>query len=494
MPFNTAWAADAKSLVIVIGSDVGSLDPDKYTNWNDYWAYGNMFEGLYRPNEKGDLVPGLAESVEVSPDGLTYRFRLRAGAKFHNGDPVTSDDVIFSINRSRDPAIQNQRASLLDNIAEVVRTDDRQFTVRLKAIDAETIPKLSLYWQVKPKRYIEAVGNADFAKKPVGTGPFEFAERTPAQFLKMRAFPGYWGTKSSVAEVTIKIAPEEQSRIAQVMAGEADVATPISPVLASRMGSMPALQVVRVPSFLNVLVYFNTLHTETTKPDVRRALVHGGGPRGAAEDDHAGLRRAAGAVVHVGAAGLLARRLEALQVRSATGARPPAQGELRLRQAVALRRAGARTSGRQQGNLRGDHRVPEAHRRAGQPRDPGIRRVERDQAGEDEGSDGGDDLRDRTRPVQGRRLQAPRQHAVEPRHVMGVGQDARRACSRKMNSINNASERNAFINKILRRLHEEAYYLPLWANDTLFVTGKSVKFDVPPYLSFTTLEKVTKTA
>ena len=125
VPFNTAWAADAKSLVIVIGSDVGSLDPDKYTNWNDYWAYGNMFEGLYRPNEKGDLVPGLAEWSEVSPDGLTYKFRLRAGAKFHNGDPVTSDDVIFSLNRSRDPAIQNQRASLLDNIADVVRTDDR---------------------------------------------------------------------------------------------------------------------------------------------------------------------------------------------------------------------------------------------------------------------------------------------------------------------------------------------------------------------------------
>ena len=64
----------------------------------------------------------------------------------------------------------------------------------------------------------------------------------------------------------------------------------------------------------------------------------------------------------------------------------------------------------------------------------------------------------------------------------------------RMNSINNASERNAYINKILRRLHEEAYYMPLWANDTLFVTAKSVKFDVPPYLAFTTLERVTKTA
>src|SRR4051794_27791581 len=268
--FNTAWAADARALVIAIGSDVGSLDPDKYTNWNDYWAYGNLFEGLYRPNEKGDLVPALAESHDVSADGLTYRFRLRE-ARFHNGDPVTSDDIIFSIRRSRDPSIQNQRASLLDNIADVERVDDRQFVLKLKAIDAETIPKLSLYWQVKPKKYIESVGNDGFARKPVGTGPFEFVERQAGQSLRMRAFAGYWGAKARVGEVLIKVAPEEQSRLAQVMAGEADVATPVSPVLAARMRNMPALQVVRVPSFLNVLVYFNKYHAETAKPEVRRA-------------------------------------------------------------------------------------------------------------------------------------------------------------------------------------------------------------------------------
>src|SRR5690242_16971829 len=110
--FNTAWAQNAKTLTIAIGSDVGNLDPDHYTNWNDYWAYGNMFEGLFRPNASGDLAPGLAEKHEVSGDGLAHKFTLRA-AKFHNGDPVTADDFIFSVARTRDPATQNQRASLL---------------------------------------------------------------------------------------------------------------------------------------------------------------------------------------------------------------------------------------------------------------------------------------------------------------------------------------------------------------------------------------------
>ena len=78
--------------------------------------------------------------------------------------------------------------------------------------------------------------------------------------------------------------------------------------------------------------------------------------------------------------------------------------------------------------------------------------------------------------------------------VTGLFRHLFHSIRQRPNSINNAAERNAFINRILRRLHEEAYYMPLWANDTLFVTGKAVKFDVPPYLSFTTLEKVTKTA
>ena len=91
--FNTAWSQSAKTLTISIGSDVGNLDPDKYTNWNDYWAYGNMFEGLFRPDAKGDLVPALAEKHEPSADGLSHKFTLRA-ANFHNGDPVVRRQII----------------------------------------------------------------------------------------------------------------------------------------------------------------------------------------------------------------------------------------------------------------------------------------------------------------------------------------------------------------------------------------------------------------
>jgi len=106
--FNTSWSQTAKALTISIGSDVGNLDPDKYTNWNNYWAYGNMFEGLFRPDAKGGLVPALAEKHESSADERSHKFMLRA-TKFHNSDPVTTDDFI---SRLHDRAIRQYRISV----------------------------------------------------------------------------------------------------------------------------------------------------------------------------------------------------------------------------------------------------------------------------------------------------------------------------------------------------------------------------------------------
>jgi peptide/nickel transport system substrate-binding protein len=490
--FNTAWSQSAKSLTIAIGSDVGSLDPDKYTNWNDYWSYGNLFEGLFRPNDKGDLVPALAEKHEPSADGLSHKFTLRA-AKFHNGDPVTSDDFIFSVARTRDPAIQNQRASLLNNITEIVRHDEKSFTVKLKVVDADTIAKLSLYWQLKPKKYIEQVGNAEFAKKPVGTGPFQFVDRQPQQFLKMRAFDGYWGQKSKVGEVTIKIAPEEQSRIAQVMAGEADVATPISPVLAARMGSMPNLQVVRVPAFTNILVYFNKFHAETQKPEVRQALCM-------AIDREAMLK-----TIMLGYA--------APQELWCTSAQPgcslqgitaykydPDKARDLLKKAnfdfgKPLKFVGM-APGRVAASKETCEAIAEYLKRVGVQVDLQILEFgawnQIKQAKQKDPSVG---MIYATGPDPSKdvayKLQVNTHSTLATSWVFDKENDEMLA---KMNNFTDMKEREAFNNKVLRRMHDQAYFLPLWANDTLYVANKSVNFTVAPFLAFAPLENVAKTS
>jgi peptide/nickel transport system substrate-binding protein len=490
--FNTAWSQSAKTLTIAIGSDVGNLDPDHYTNWNDYWAYGNMFEGLFRPNASGDLEPALAEKYDVSPDGLAHKFTLRA-AKFHNGDAVTTDDFIFSIARSRDPATRNQRASLLNNIDRIEKHDDRSFTVYLKAVDADTIAKLSLYWQLKPKKYIERVGDAEFAKKPVGTGPFAFVDRQPNQFLKLKAFADYWGNKPKVSEVTIKIAPEEQSRLAQVMAGESDVATPISPVLAARLATMPTLNVVRVPAFTNILVYFNKFHAETQKREVRQALCMA--------VDRAALLKS----IMLGYASPQELWCTAAQPGcSLDGVTPysydPDKARALLKKANFDFSKPFRFVGMAPGRVAASKETCEAIaeylKRIGiqvdlqilefgawnqikqaKQKDPNVGMIY---------ATGPDPSKDVAY-----KLQVNTHSSLITSWVFDKENDEMLA---KVNNFIDPKERIAFINKMLRRMHDEAYFLPLWANDTLYVTTKKVGLKVAPYLAFAPLEDVTKTA
>src|SRR5262249_20323358 len=128
-----ALAQARPDLVVAIPTDGISLDPHKSSTAADYPVLNNIFEGLYGHDENGDLVPFLAESVKIGPDGLTYEFSLRRNAKFHNGDPVTAADVRFSWQRAIDPVLRNPRASALPaNITDVQILDDHTAKLVLK--------------------------------------------------------------------------------------------------------------------------------------------------------------------------------------------------------------------------------------------------------------------------------------------------------------------------------------------------------------------------
>ena len=95
-------SAPMGKLTVALPSEPATLDPHKSSTRYNYTFNSNMFEGLYIRNDKAELVPALAESVAVTPDGLTYTFRLRKGVRFHDGSAMTADDVKFSIDRAID--------------------------------------------------------------------------------------------------------------------------------------------------------------------------------------------------------------------------------------------------------------------------------------------------------------------------------------------------------------------------------------------------------
>jgi peptide/nickel transport system substrate-binding protein len=151
-----------------------------------------IHDALVKPMPAGQTTPSLAESWTTSPDGLAYEFVLRSGATFHNGDPVTAEDVKFSFERYKGGGAQ----LLKDRVRAVEAVDPRRVRFRLK----EAWPDFMTFYGttatgvgwVVPKKYVEKVGDEGFRKAPIGAGPYRFVSSTPGIEMTLEAFEGYW--------------------------------------------------------------------------------------------------------------------------------------------------------------------------------------------------------------------------------------------------------------------------------------------------------------
>jgi len=182
-----------------------------------------LHDALVKPMPGHAMTPSLAESWTVSRDGLVYEFVLRHGARFHNGDPVTADDVKFSFERYRGAAARMMKERV--PVVEVV--DPTRVRFRLK----EPWPDFMTYYGslatgagwVVPRKYLEKVGDDGFKKAPVGAGPYRFVSYNPGIELVLEAHEHYWRKAPSVKRLVLKAVPDEATRLAMLKRGEADV-------------------------------------------------------------------------------------------------------------------------------------------------------------------------------------------------------------------------------------------------------------------------------
>lgn len=263
------------SLVVAIPTDINNTDPQKISGGGDHVFFNNIFEGLYTRDPDGTLAPGLAESVEVSADGKAYSVVLRSNAKFHNGDDVTAQDVEFTWKRAIDPTVENPHASIIAaNIERIEIVDAKKLTIHLKKPDSTIRENMDIYFYILPKKYFESVGAAGFVAKPVGTGPFSFVERRTGEYFKLKAFDDHWGRVPQVGEVTFRIVRDEQTRIAQLLTGESDIAASMPLFLAQRYSSNPKLKIVSAAGYQNYFLAINiaSANTALANEKVRRAL------------------------------------------------------------------------------------------------------------------------------------------------------------------------------------------------------------------------------
>jgi len=183
-----------------------------------------VHDALLKPMPQGQSTPSLAESWSLSPDGLVYEFVLRNGVRFHNGEPVTADDVKFSFERYRGGAAK----LLKDKVKAVQVVDARRVRFVLKEAWPDFITfygttATSAGWIV-PKKYVESVGDDGFKKAPVGAGPYRVVTFSPGVELVLEAFEGYWRKVPSVKRLVLRSVPDETTRAAALKRGEVDVA------------------------------------------------------------------------------------------------------------------------------------------------------------------------------------------------------------------------------------------------------------------------------
>src|SRR5689334_21880232 len=202
----------------------------KWLDPSDTEAFINPFMVLYaihdavvKPMPGGDNTPSLAESWSMSKDGLTYEFVLRRGVKFHNGDPVTAEDVKFSFERYRGAAAKLLKERVRE--VEIKGRDRVSFHLKEPWPDFMTFYGTSATgaaWVV-PKKYVEKVGDDGFLKAPIGAGPYRVVSFTPGVQLVMEAYEGYWRKVPSVKRLVFRSMPDETTRAAALKAGDVDI-------------------------------------------------------------------------------------------------------------------------------------------------------------------------------------------------------------------------------------------------------------------------------
>ena len=198
-----------------------------------------LHDAIVKPMPGQALAPSLAESWSAAEDGLSYEFVLRQGTKFHNGDPVTAEDVKYSFERYRGTA----RDLMKDRVA-AIETSDRHVRFKLK----QPWPDFLTFYGsasgagwIVPKAYVEKVGDEGFKKAPVGAGPYKFVSFNPGIELVLEAFDQYWRRPPSVKRLVFKVIPDETTRLAALKRGEVDIAYSIRGELAEDLQHTPGL-------------------------------------------------------------------------------------------------------------------------------------------------------------------------------------------------------------------------------------------------------------
>ena len=206
------------TVVMVIESSPTNLDPRIGTDGQSEHIDALIFDALVRRDEHFNVQPWLAQSWET-PDPLTYIFHLRSGVHFHDGRPLTSKDVQWTLNSILNGAVPTVKLQAYRNLASVEAPDPLTVIIHLKQADPGLLPNLS----DGAIGIIPAGSGRDFGQHPIGSGPFRFVSQEKDKEVVIEQNPDYWSQPPTIERVRFAVVPDQITRALELQKGSADV-------------------------------------------------------------------------------------------------------------------------------------------------------------------------------------------------------------------------------------------------------------------------------
>lgn len=277
-----AGAQSDEKVVLTVGN-VGKLDSPNVTVGYTVEAYElwNLHYATLTDKAADDFatIPGLAESWEGSDDGLVWTYTLRDGLQWSDGEPLTAEDIAYTINRARDEEWLNHFSTVENLTAEA--TDDRTLVLTSKVPDPK-LPTMDVY--IVPKHIYEDIGADEITKYDaldgVGSGPFTLVENKPGQYWRMAANPNYWGGDPAIDEVVFRVFSNADAMVAALEKGELDAAMAVPASSFDRLSNTEGIVTIEGQQggfdevALNAGAGFGKPHPALLDVRVRQAIAH----------------------------------------------------------------------------------------------------------------------------------------------------------------------------------------------------------------------------
>jgi peptide/nickel transport system substrate-binding protein/oligopeptide transport system substrate-binding protein len=271
-----------------LSSEPSNLDPARGVDVNEANVQAKIFDGLVRYDENMKLIGGLAESWTVSSEGKEYIFELRKNVFFHNGQRFTADDVVFSLDRLLAPKVASPRTWVLEKVEGanermkgltnqvkgITKIDDHRISIKLASPFAPFMSLLTMpACYILPHSSAREIENKKFFEMPAGTGPFKVVKRVRDSYLKLKANNSYFGNKPEVAQIELRIIPENMKAEMEFESGNLDLLQ-LYPSNYQRFNANPkhSKRIHNVPAMNVFYVGFNNQKAPFNNVKVRKAL------------------------------------------------------------------------------------------------------------------------------------------------------------------------------------------------------------------------------